>query len=172
LFKIRKYKHKRPKIGQGDVRRDWCKLSKVVGLEILNKILLNENKEETVIWIFDYLKEVANKMEHNGYDLSYFEIYKQLTKNIEEYGDLKALPHVKVAKRLRDNGNNKITVHSYIPYVICIDTTPKIEETTKSVSKGLADRAYHPSEIQANSYLVLDIEWYKENQNWWKPIVK
>lgn len=144
------------------VRRDWCELSKEVGLYILEKILSNKSKEEIINQIFDFLKYVSNKMDTNEYSLDYYKITKQLTKSIDDYADAKALPHVKVAKRLKEKGDNTIQANSYIPYVICINKEDITSNNSKS--SGLADRSYHPKEIESNSNLVVDINWYKQNQ--------
>lgn len=150
------------------VRRDWCEISKQTGLLLLNIILSDRNKEDIVNLIFDFLKALANKMDKNEYPLSDYEITKQLTKNVEDYQDAKALPHVKVAKRLKEKGDMTIKANAFIPYIICInknenENSNQIENQHKSNS--LADRAYHPKEILENpETLHIDMNWYKENQ--------
>lgn len=144
------------------VRRDWCELSKQTGLHILDIILSNNNKDEIISLIFEFLRTVNQKILDpiNGFPLKDYEITKQLTKNIEDYVDFKALPHVKIAKRLKDKGDTTIKVGSYIPYIICRDP----DESAVSNSKSLADRSYHPKEIMDNPHLSIDYTWYKENQ--------
>ena len=159
------------------VRRDWCELSKQVGLYILDLILKSEgSKEETTFKIIDFLKEVNKKMDNNEYDLDQYIIVKQLTKKIEDYTDAKSLPHVKVAKRMLENGDNTIKSQSYIHYVICKlkDTDSKSNQLsninpTNSTSlsynnKSIGEKAYHVKEIAKNNNLAVDVDWYKENQ--------
>lgn len=143
------------------VRRDWCDISKQVGYAILETILNVGNKEEIINLIFDLLKEVSKNIDTDFYPLSFFEITKQLTKNVEDYADAKALPHVKVAKRLKEKGDLTIKSGIFIPYVVCID---KSNENTSNAGKSLADRCFSPKEMIENPNLVVDINWYKENQ--------
>lgn len=141
------------------VRRDWCELSKQVGLYILETILnIKGSKEETIMKILEFLREVAMNMETNKYGIDTYAIIKQITKKIEDYGDAKSLPHVKVAKRLLDQGDSSIKAHVYIPYIICKQSVNAVQP-----SKSLADRAYHLKEVIRDS-LKPDLMWYKENQ--------
>lgn len=152
------------------VRRDWCEISKQTGLLLLNIILSDGNKEDIVNLIFDFLKTLAIKMDGNEFPISDYEITKQLTKNVEDYTDARALPHVKVAKRLKEKGDMTIKANAYIPYVICINKrdTENANMNYNEVqhkSNSLADRAYHPKEVIENpETLHLDLNWYKENQ--------
>lgn len=151
------------------VRRDWCDISKQAGLHILDIILSDRTKEEIINLIFDFLKILGQKMDRDEFPISDYEITKQLTKNVEDYADAKALPHVKVAKRLKEKGDLTIKANAYIPYVVCLES---VEENTQGndnstpvhTSKSLADQCYHPKEVQENPKLTLDIKWYKENQ--------
>jgi DNA polymerase alpha subunit A len=147
------------------VRRDWCEISKQAGFHILDIILSNRTKEEIIHLIFDFLKDLGHKMDNDGFMVNDYEITKQLTKNVDDYADAKALPHVKVAKRLKEKGDQTIKQNAYIPYVVCIDSSPDSNSgNSGSNSKGLADKCYHPKEIESNPNLKLDITWYKENQ--------
>ena len=113
------------------VRRDWCDLSKDTGKYILEIILDGQKtKDEIVILILDFLKDVASKMNKNEYPIELYVITKQLTKNLEDYADGKSLPHINVAKRLKENGDNTIKSGMTIPYIICIN---KKEEMNHSV---------------------------------------
>jgi DNA polymerase alpha subunit A len=149
------------------VRRDWCEISKQTGLLLLNIILSDRNKEDIVNLIFDFLKTLATKMDKNEFPISDYEITKQLTKNVEEYNDAKSLPHVKVAKRLKEKGDLTIKANAFIPYVICINRKDEGGNNNENYHKtnSLAERAYHPKEVQENSENIqLDLNWYKENQ--------
>jgi DNA polymerase alpha subunit A len=149
------------------VRRDWCDISKQAGLHILDIILSDRTKEEIVNLIFDFLKILGQKMDRDEFPISDYEIIKQLTKNVDDYADAKALPHVKVAKRLKEKGDLTIKANAHIPYVVCLDavqTNSDDNSTHINNSKSLADRCYHPREISENTNLKLDLKWYKENQ--------
>lgn len=155
------------------VRRDWCKLSKEVGKYLLN-IILNPtgNKEDTIIKIYDFLNEVKTKMENGEYSLDYYTIVKQLTKKVEDYNDNKALPHVRVAKRLLKQGDTTIKPQTYIPYIICNvfkqEDNSLLTQAGIDVNcdfKGLSDRAFYWKEVsKLKEFLKPDLNWYKENQ--------
>ena len=144
------------------VRRDWSQISKDVGNNILNCILSGNQKEEIISNIFEELKKISLLLDQKKIPLKDFIITKQLTKNIDDYNDLKALPHVRVAKRLKEKGDMTIKVNSYIPYIVCLpkDSNNDNYRNTKSI----AERSYHPKEIEEDNNLQVDILWYKENQ--------
>lgn len=141
------------------VRRDWCTLSKNIGLAVLDIILSGKGKDDIISDIIDKLQSITIDIDENKIPLKDYEITKQLTKNIDDYTDLKALPHVKVAKRLKENGDTSISIGFYVPYIVCLPLDN--ESNTKS---SIADRSYHLKEIEANTTLKIDIKWYKENQ--------
>ena len=151
------------------VRRDWSPLSKNTGSKILDVILSGKSKDEIIMEIYDELKKVSDAIDKNQIQLKDYAITKQLAKNIDDYHDLKALPHVQVAKRLREQGKRNFQIHSFIPYIICL---PKEEDVPypNKIYKTIAERAYHPKEIENDPNLKIDYVWYKENQI--LPVVK
>ena len=153
------------------VRRDWSPLSKNTGSKILDIILSGKSKDEIIVEIYDELKSVSKSIDNDQIDLKDYAITKQLAKNIDEYNDLKALPHVQVAKRLREQGKRNFQIHSFIPYIICL---PKDTSDDNNViahkTKTIVDRAFHPKEIENDPNLKVDKVWYKENQI--LPVVK
>jgi hypothetical protein len=104
------------------------------------------------------LKAVANDIDNDLIPLEEYAITRQLAKPLEYYTDPKALPHVKVAKRLKEKGETWIKVNAYIPYIVC---KPNSNENSKS---SIAERSYHPKELKEDSSLIIDKTWYKENQ--------
>ena len=153
------------------VRRDWSPLSKNTGSKILDIILSGKSKDEIIVEIYDELKNVSQAIDNDQIDLKDYAITKQLAKNIDEYNDLKALPHVQVAKRLREQGKINFQIHSFIPYIICL---PKEDENDQNnvthKTKTIVDRAFHPKEIENDPNLKIDKIWYKENQI--LPVIK
>ena len=139
------------------VRRDWSQLGKDTGSKILDCILSGKSKDDIITDIFDVLKTVSLAIDENKFPINDYAITKQLAKSIDDYTDLKALPHVKVAKRLKEKGDMSIQVNSYIPYVVCLGKDG-------TASKSIAERSYHPKEIEEDHTLVIDKNWYKENQ--------
>jgi DNA polymerase alpha subunit A len=152
------------------VRRDWSPLSKNTGLKILDVILSGKSKDEIITQIYDELKKVSEAIDNNKIELKDYAITKQLAKNIDDYNDLKALPHVQVAKRLREEGKRNFQIHSFIPYIICLFKEDENNDNPHRSNKTIADRAYHPKEIENDPSLKIDYEWYKENQI--LPVVK
>ena len=61
--------------------------------------------------IYDELKKVSDAIDNNQIELKDYAITKQLAKNIDDYHDLKALPHVQVAKRLREQGKRNFQIN-------------------------------------------------------------
>ena len=141
--------------------RDYSPLSKKIGLKILDIILSGESKDKIITEIYDELIRVSEAMDGDIIELKDYIITKQLDKNIDDYYDLKSLPHVQVAKRLREQGKINFQIHSFIPYIICLC---KKDEIYGLFHKNIADRAYHPNEIEKSQKLKIDYMWYKENQ--------
>jgi DNA polymerase alpha subunit A len=144
------------------VRRDWSQISKDVGNNILNCILSGNQKEEIISNIFEELKKVSLLLDEKKIPLKDFIITKQLAKNIDDYNDLKSLPHVRVAKRLKEKGDMTIKVNSYIPYIVCLSKDSN-NDNNKNI-KSITERSYHPKEIENDPSLKIDFNWYKENQ--------
>ena len=154
------------------VRRDWSPLSKNTGSKILDIILSGKSKDEIIVEIYEELKAVSKSIDNDQIDLKDYAITKQLAKNIDEYNDLKALPHVQVAKRLREQGKRNFQIHSFIPYIICLPKESNDDQNNNVTHKikTIVDRAYHPKEIENDPSLKIDKIWYKENQI--LPVVK
>lgn len=131
------------------VRRDWCGLSKTVCDTVLDFILSDTTKEETVEQIFEYLENVKKQLDNNEIGLSEYIITKQLTKAVAAYGDIKSQPHVIVAKKLQEQGHGNLVKH-FIPYVIVQGTAP------------FAERARHPDDLAGA--LDIDKSWYIAQQ--------
>lgn len=136
------------------VRRDWCNLSKSMGNFILDQILSGAEKDKVILNMNEYLSEVGRKMKDGEINLNEYVIVKQLTRAPSEYTDYKALPHVKIALRKKDEGKSDAElVNNFISYVIC-----KVPDAS-----CLADKAFTPEEVQAK-HLEVDLEWYTTTQ--------
>ena len=90
--------------------------------------------------------KISLLLDENKIPLKDFIITKQLAKNIDDYNDLKSLPHVRVAKRLKEKGDMSIKVNSYIPYIVCLSKDSN-NDNNKNI-KSISDRSYHPKEIE------------------------
>jgi DNA polymerase alpha subunit A len=140
------------------VRRDWCELSKEVGIYLLN-LLLNSDKSKDDLMnnIYEFMKDLGSRIERGSIESNKFIISKQLAKNIDEYNNVSLAPHLKVAKRMKENGDLTIGSGSIIPYIIC----SKASDTRKT---KISDKAYHPIELFQYKNLSIDYDWYKERQ--------
>lgn len=93
------------------VRRDWCRLAKVVQRKVL-EIILRENDVNKAI---EYVREVIQKLRNYDFKIEDVTIHEQLTKNIEEYKQIS--PHVIAAKKAIRRGIN-LTEGCIVPFVI------------------------------------------------------
>ncbi|KAI8366243.1 DNA polymerase family B-domain-containing protein [Blakeslea trispora] len=139
------------------VRRDWCDLSHDVSAHVLELILSDRDREDVVAEIHAYLEVVAEQIRQGDIPLEKYTINKQLTKRPQDYADAKSQPHVQVALRMLEAGQN-VKSGDTVPYVIC-----KVDEETSGDKKGSALRAYHPDMVIKNN-MQLDIEWYLHQQ--------
>jgi DNA polymerase alpha subunit A len=136
------------------VRRDWCKLTKILSDEVLKELMSGKNSEEVTVAINKKFADYGQRLQHGKIRLSEFIITKQLTKSLSEYKDAQRQPHVRVAQWLIRKGENESNlIGHFIPYVIC------------KGDQGLpfADRAHHPSEVQDKN-LAIDTTWYATQQ--------
>lgn len=50
-----------------------------------------------------------------------------------------------------------------VPYIICVEKGEDGQQKAEQ-SRGLAERAYHPEEVNASSSLAVDAQYYLANQ--------
>ncbi|GLD97025.1 hypothetical protein PINS_up005708 [Pythium insidiosum] len=135
------------------VRRDWCVISKTVGMEILDFILSGRSRDDVVESIHEHLEQVAARIRSGQEPIEQFVITKSLNKQPEQYPDRAKQYHVQVALALRAQGQ-PIGIGSHIPYVLCCEEEP-----------GSERRAYHPDEVKrSGGKLTIDVDWYLESQ--------
>ena len=165
------------KKGLDTVRRDWCKLAKDVGDTCLDEIFKKRAVEDTVEKIHDALREARTKMVNNQVNLESYIVTKQLTKSPRDYPDANSQPHVKVAlRRIEQGKQDGVNAGETVPYIICCEVKPEDEKdmtndaianghaSSKSRGKGLAERAFHPEELQENPNLRVDLHYYLTQQ--------
>lgn len=170
LLLLKKKKYAASKIREGDpkkyeneykgldiVRRDWCGLSKEMGDKIVTQLLEGNDKEQSVHWIHEYLREKGKEMDKNLVPIEAYAITKALSKAPEDYPDGKHQPHVQVALRLKQRGK-VVRSNEDIPYIICEQNG---EGTTK---ESFAQRSRHPLELSLDPKLKVDVAWYKSQQ--------
>ncbi|KEP54793.1 DNA polymerase II [Rhizoctonia solani 123E] len=139
-------------------RREYCMLSKNISEYILEQILSGDDAETVVERIHDYLRLMGENIRSGRVDMEDFIVFKRLGKAPEDYPKDNSLPHVHVAKRMKERGGHA-RIGDVIPYIFCLggDGT--------SVKTGQADRAYHPDELRkTDSELKIDFEYYIAQQ--------
>ncbi|TMW64739.1 hypothetical protein Poli38472_011619 [Pythium oligandrum] len=135
------------------VRRDWCVISKTIGMEILDFILSGNSRDDVVESIHEHLEQVADRIRSGKEPIEQFVITKSLNKQPEQYPDRAKQYHVQVALALKAQGQ-PIGIGSHVPYVLCKEEEP-----------GSGRRAYHPDEVKrSGDKLTIDVEWYLESQ--------
>eukprot|EP00177_Eucheuma_denticulatum_P001429 GFKZ01002578.1.p1 GENE.GFKZ01002578.1~~GFKZ01002578.1.p1 ORF type:complete len:1531 (+),score=264.94 GFKZ01002578.1:285-4877(+) len=146
------------------VRHDWCDLSHEASEYFLSEIFKgqSENIEEAIGNVTTFLSNLADNVNNNKNALAKYVITRSLTKRPQDYPDGVSLPHVAVALRLTKKLNRSIKPGDYIKYVVCL---PPGDAKYESGSKGIAQRSYHPDEVNnPESKLVVDAKYYLENQ--------
>lgn len=143
------------------VRRDWSVISKEVGHQVLKLVLSGYEQEDIVEKIHELLRTVAEELNAGTIDISKFVISKQLTKQPEDYPDARNQAHVQVALRMKAKGNRDGTrAGNVVEYIICTNK----DADPAAGNSGLAARAYHQSELQENSNLAVDTQYYLSQQ--------
>lgn len=120
------------------VRRDWSALARQIGEQVVDLILNSAEREQLVTDIVDALRALRTRIDANQLQLCTFEIFKQLTKHPNDYGQSASLPHVTLAKRLNAAGKFMWKQGDVVKYVVCEDGS----------GNPPAQRAYHVSELE------------------------
>ncbi|GFU23948.1 DNA polymerase alpha catalytic subunit [Nephila pilipes] len=136
------------------VRRDWSQLAKDAGQYIIKEILSNKSKDEIVDNIHSHLISLGEAVSQGKKSLTDYIIYKQLTKNPEDYSNQKNLPHVMVALRMNAKGGKKLKMGDTVSYIICLDGS----------DLPSTQRAYHPDELKNSEILKIDVLYYLTQQ--------
>ncbi|KAJ3314637.1 DNA polymerase alpha catalytic subunit [Blyttiomyces sp. JEL0837] len=125
----------------------------VARLEKKGLDIVRRDWEDVISLIQEHLSSISEKVRNNEIPVAKFVINKGLTKNPEDYADLKNQPHAQVALAMRKKGL-RVNVGDTVPYVIVTGT-----------DHGLASRAQHPDEVtREGSEYKLDVEYYLANQ--------
>ncbi|WBY56029.1 DNA polymerase alpha catalytic subunit A [Plasmodium yoelii yoelii] len=165
------------------IKRDFCKISKLIGNEMLRIIFSNKeykpsqpNSSNTSLshtddlsiqndlseQIHEYLRSVYQRIQNDEFDLEHYVITKKLTKNVNEYQEKNSLGHVLVAERMIKDGYN-VCVNKEIQYCVC-----RNEDALKFYNKGNEKLnsslcCFSISEIKKYN-LKIDKDYYIRNQ--------
>uniref|UniRef100_A0A0R3RPY0 DNA polymerase n=1 Tax=Elaeophora elaphi TaxID=1147741 RepID=A0A0R3RPY0_9BILA len=149
-------KTKREIKGLDIVRRDYSFIVKQIGNEILDIILSvqSQNRDEIIEQIHSHLRKLKDDMAEELLQISMFQIFKQLTRKPDEYANISVQPHAAVAQRLNATGKFKFHRGDIVGYIICEDGS----------GKSATQRAYHITEVQENTNLKVDFNYYLAQQ--------
>jgi DNA polymerase alpha subunit A len=117
-------------------------LSSLASSYVLKQVLSGEPTEGVVEAIHEYLTTVGEGVRGGKVSLDDFIIWKRLGKNPQDYPDAKSLPHVQVALRQKQRGQD-VKAGDVVPYVFCLG-----EDGIGSTRTAQADRAHHPDELR------------------------
>lgn len=158
------------------IKRDYSKISKLVGNEIL-KIMFATPKGGAVDTsttklgieandiaekIHEFLRGINQKIEEDQFDLDYYVITKKLTKNVDEYQEKSSLGHVLVAERLRKDGYN-VSVNKEIQFCVC-KSSDVCKYLNKPQEKLNNSQCCYTIEEMKKYDLHIDKEYYIKNQ--------
>ncbi|KEG01531.1 DNA polymerase alpha catalytic subunit A, putative [Plasmodium vinckei vinckei] len=165
------------------IKRDFCKISKLIGNELLRIIFSNKEykpgqpnastsslnhaddlsiQNDLSEQIHEYLRSIYHRIQNDEFDLDHYVITKKLTKNVHEYQEKNSLGHVLVAERMIKDGYN-ICVNKEIQYCVCTN-----EDALKFYNKGNEKLnsslcCFSISEIKKYN-LKIDKDYYIRNQ--------
>ena len=152
------------------VRRDWCILTKSLSGFVINQFMTEPNRDNAISNILQELERVSFLLRNNGSPPSedseikfqlkdkslpkisknHLIISKALKRPVDEYPKINTPPHVIVAKKMIERGEN-VPINATIGYIV-----------TNPSEKLMEHKVKHPDEvfdIQSS-----DIEWYIRNQ--------
>lgn len=134
-------------------RREYSPLTKETSNFILQKILSDQDSEEVLTEIYEYLENLTTQIKNNEIRPEKFKINTRLSKDPKNYPGGKSMPQIQVALRLRKQGKI-VKAGSVITFII-----------TSGSEGGPADRARSLQEVLSkNSELRPDPKYYLEKQ--------
>lgn len=140
------------------VRRDWSKISGMIGKLILDEVLCDKQMDDRITAIYEHLAQVKENLNEGIVPLQMLEITKQLTRPPTEYNDAGSLPHVQVALRMNKLYNRRFKKGDMISYIICQNGS----------DDAAMKRAYHIDEIKMSmnneNTLKVDVDYYLAQQ--------
>ncbi|KMU91309.1 DNA polymerase alpha catalytic subunit [Coccidioides immitis H538.4] len=134
-------------------RREYCTLSKEVSSKLLTEILSGDDTEVVLGKVYDYLRELTQKMKEFTIPVQKYVIFTKLSKRPDEYPNKETMPPVQVALRELARGKT-VRPNDVISYIV----TSGDSETS---SLQPAKRSYTPQDVmKPDSGLKPDIEYY------------
>lgn len=137
-------------------RREYCQLSKDISTFVLMKILSDQDPEQALSSVYDYLEQVSQKVKGNEYPIPQYRINTRLSKDPSAYPGGQTMPAVQAALRLRENGK-VIKAGSVVTFAI---TAAADENDTLSP----ASRARPIQDLVKDKLIRPDPDYYLEKQ--------
>ncbi|CAI4051698.1 hypothetical protein SUVZ_14G2180 [Saccharomyces uvarum] len=143
-------------------RREFCPLSRDVSIRVLNTILSDNDPEEALQEVYEYLEDIRTKVEANNIRIDKYKINTRLSKDPKAYPGGKNMPAVQVALRMRKSGR-VVKAGSVITFVITKQDETGDDENIPALS--VAERAYALNEVMIKgNNLIPDPQYYLEKQ--------
>jgi DNA polymerase alpha subunit A len=134
-------------------RREYCPLSKEISTYVLNKVLSDEDSEDSLNEIYSYLEGMTTQIKNNEIRPEKFKVNTRLSKDPSAYPGGKTMPAVQVAIRLKEQGKI-VKAGTVITFVITAGEEGTVAERARSLNELLAK----------NSELRPDPQYYLEKQ--------
>ncbi|KAI1944151.1 DNA-directed DNA polymerase alpha catalytic subunit pol1 [Ophidiomyces ophidiicola] len=134
-------------------RREYCALSKEVSSKLLTEILSGEDTEVVLGKVYDYLRDLTQKMKEFTIPVQKYVIYTKLSKRPDEYPNKETMPPAQVALRELARGK-AVRPNDVISYIVT-------SGDSETASLPPAKRSYTLQDvIKPESGLAPDIEFY------------
>ncbi|KAI0461170.1 hypothetical protein LJB42_001186 [Komagataella kurtzmanii] len=135
-------------------RREYCQLSKEISTHVLEQILGENDSDEALSDIYQYLETMGTKIRENSIPITKFNINTKLSKDPAQYANAGGMPQVQVALRLRGQGK-----------VVKAGTVVSFIVTAGDDNLSVAERARPLAEVLATpEQLRPDPDYYLEKQ--------
>ncbi|WEW59775.1 DNA-directed DNA polymerase alpha catalytic subunit pol1 [Emydomyces testavorans] len=134
-------------------RREYCALSKEASSKILTDILSGDDTEVVLGKVYDYLRDLTQKMKEFTVPVHKYVIYTKLSKRPDEYPNKETMPPAQVALRELARGKT-VRPNDVIAYIVT-------SGDSETASLPPAKRSYTLQDVvKPDSCLKPDVEYY------------
>lgn len=148
-------------------RREYCPLTKKVSEDVLSMLLSEDDEEESLNKIYDYLEGVSDNLIENKISLDQYRINTRLGKDPENYGaDGKNKPVVQAALKMKNDGRQvrQGTVITFVIVDSLLEGDDKMD-VDKTTTSFIASRALPLRMVMRNKDKYrIDANYYLDKQ--------
>lgn len=148
-------------------RREYCPLTKKVSEDVLSMLLSEDDEEESLNKIYDYLEGVSDNLIENKIGLDQYRINTRLGKDPENYGaDGKNKPVVQAALKMKNDGRQvrQGTVITFVIVDSLLEGDDK-KDVDKTTTSSIASRALPLRLVMRNKdQYKIDANYYLDKQ--------